>query len=893
MLIEKMKEYNYAINSRNLVNQNDMIGFIKEFMDASVENNERISVCSEACVVFWNMCLKMRVDTDSEEFVSSIIEFVRFTSVNLASNSDRQVQESDVFYLQKGSALVRFLFYLSSQNDSVDNLDFDFIDYYGKLCDVMDSIKWLFQLRVEDKLLFPIHVLLDRIIVNDFKPTEENFLQLIFSLQIFNKIDEFDQEDDIRKNILEISEKHHVKILSYLCDRGELLHGEYASVNSLKNQVLIAKRNNSILIRSQNSIYFDSMVGVCEETNNLGNVIANYIEFELLPNQELSSFVDVMRNGCNKTKRDMLIDVLKRGCFNCLMPQSVIINKDTGRYESLLNVYSHNDECIINSKDNYVENCWENFWNVLAKSQDGIRDAGLYVDSNNVNVLTLDFVIQFYRELVMEKTSSYLEMVANFKDDLFYQNQMIECYFERELERGEIVKAIELYYNFIKNHFNFKEVIESDPMTKFTKLIMPYAPFLPYSGNVDDLFNKMLLGEYFVSENIEEYRLETMVIKRGRSNKRLYHIGDVEIEKKCIESDEYDIDELKDETCKVFYSSELGKAIYLHEYKKLELLLKDIRSICCNAVIQECFIGKSSVKDITAIIKMIGVGQEVAHIYGINECEITADWIYLFKLLWHMQLYEFDEVRYSIFEKLIFDNFYTDYILHMEGDVNTFIERLVLLEDGKTLFIAKETAGEASTLALSVEKRYFDRGAIRWAFDANKLQKELIENDGKIYFKGSDEPIKKVIFLTDNIISGSSTNKMLKYHLKNIVNEGEIRSFLDLPDGKNVWQIVKKNAIDEIEIRCLFCFEEGKNKLKKIYEWDQVKVYAVNLIPEGRYTCTEDVKKIIEELYDEECQGLNQKCVLRPINMPADKILPKKVKDVEKISGIFRRKDEK
>lgn len=135
---------------------------------------------------------------------------------------------------------------------------------------------------------------------------------------------------------------------------------------------------------------------------------------------------------------------------------------------------------------------------------------------------------------------------------------------------------------------------------------------------------------------------------------------------------------------------------------------------------------------------------------------------------------------------------------------------------------------------------------------------------------------------------------MLNYYLFDIVKENEKRTYLNLPKGKKISEIFKKNR-PKISVYTIFCSEIGKEKLENDFVKQELHIKEVDLIPKGKFHWTEEVEKIICELYGSENRKSREEryqCIFRPCNLPYENILPEHLKDTFKLVGIFRRKGE-
>lgn len=180
---------------------------------------ERITCLRIYCEVFWMICIKYGDSDKCGMNINQMIEFVNFVATN-------EEIINHPFYENKEDMFVRFLYWLmhrteeyTTKSKNVKN----FMKFYNKLHDVLDMVKWIFSLELEDgKRVFPIQRLIEDVAI-DFQLDEEHYLQLVFSLQLFNDvIDEGSTRDVVRDKMLKIANEHNIELIKLLCNDGKI-----------------------------------------------------------------------------------------------------------------------------------------------------------------------------------------------------------------------------------------------------------------------------------------------------------------------------------------------------------------------------------------------------------------------------------------------------------------------------------------------------------------------------------------------------------------------------------------------------------------------------------------------------------------------------------------------
>lgn len=886
MLKKKLNDFILLMNAKTNAEEQDMYRLWEFYLDETITTDERKNCIKEYANAFWCLCTKWIGFNENSEYlehINKIKNFVSFFSAIAPDNEDR-------FYEDKEVVFIKFLGWLRNRKDSYNaDQDNKFYDFYRKLNDVIGQVKWIFDLEVNGERIFPIHRLLEDA-ATGFELTEEHYLQLVFSLQLFNRVNQISNDKDvIRLKMLSIAEEFHIYLIKMLCEGGEILYGENAGINSAKNGTIVALRGNEVLVRNINENYFD-VKGCQFEGENEENAIAYYYTYNREAYEEPFSFSFVMKNGSNASKQAILKELMKNNIYNIFLGDVFWVNIQTNMYTRLINPFAKRDDFLISEGKIVGEEktLYKTFWNHIRADQNGLRTCTIS-QKGYINILTLDFLVEFCIKLCDEENSC-LEILTELTDEDFFQNQLIKAYFEEELHNGRVLSALRKYAKFLNDYMNIEQVSVKTQFGQYFHLVMPYAIYIPFEGNKENLFESLKNEKYIDEEvtveelkigvgigNISEYTVANEII----SEEKIYSISGINIESSKIKSG----------TC--FLSKDKKQVYVLGEYEDVIDIIEKIASVSSQFMIGNQWLDDVNHLDkIIRIITNIGFDNVIYESLGTTYKDIYTSNIALYKFLWLMQVFQFDREKYKKFESMILKGFYCSFVLNPDKMMKQYLSEIEKMSNNKALIIAKEPDGAGATLNLLIE-RYSngDRGSLRKAFDGNTINKNLKEQDGIYYYINT--PVSDIVFLTDNALSGKSTTNMLNFYLKRIKMPGDRRSYIFEKDNNHIPDILEKNKDVKITIKTIFYSERAKEKIKKEFPDYEIDITG-DILDNNKFNWTEDMNEVIRELFGNATEPIckNVQCVLRPCNLPYDEILPDILKDTTKLIGVFRRKDD-
>lgn len=887
MLKKRLNDYILLMHAKTKTDETDMNSLWQLYADDALTTDERKNCIKEYASAFWFLCAKWGGFSESKNGMGYIDKILKFISFFSAVSSE----EEGRFYECKEVVFIKFLVWLRDRKNSYNtNQDRKFYDFYRKLNDVIGQVKWVFELEDNGEKVFPIHRLLEDA-ATDFELTEEHYLQLIFSLQLFNRVNQVnDGKESIKAKMLAIAEEFHIYLIKMLCDGGELLYGENAGINSAKNGTIVAIWRNEVLIRNINRDYFGTTE--CNfEGENKENAIAYYYVYSKEPFEEPHSFTYIMKRGINISKQMVLKELMKNKIYNVFLGDVFWVNTQTNEYTRLINPFANNDDFLISEGKIVKEKrtLYETFWNQIeADDCNGLRTSTI-AQMGTINVLTMDFLTVFCTKLCNEENTC-LNILTELTEKDFFQNQLFEAYFEEELHNGRILDALRKYAKFVSDYSNIEQVSVKTQFSQYFHLVMPYSVYIPFEGQVEKLF-ECLKNQKYVDENvvIEELKVETAI-----GNVYEYKVGD-----ETISEDEiFSILGLKIESTKVkaglcLFEKDKKQVYLLGEHEDVIDIIKKISKISSGFIIGNQWLSDvNHMNKLVKIIKNIGFDNSIYKFLGTTYQDPSVSNIALYKLLWLMQVFQLDKVRYTRFEEMILKGFYCSFVLEPSKMIKKYLDEIEELSKDNTLIIAKEPDGVGATLNLLIE-RYSngDRGSLRMAFDGNTINRNLkVQGDEYCYM---NVPISKIVFLTDNALSGKSTIDMLNYYLKKKKSPDDKRSYIFGTRNNHIPEILVKNENIKIIVKSIFYSERANERIKQEFPEYEIDITGDKL-ENNRFNWTEEMNGVIRELFGNATEPVqnNVQCVLRPYNLPYDKVLPDVLKDTTRLIGIFRRKED-
>ena len=647
------------VNTKDIAEENDYTRLWELYLkEESAE--EKIKCIREYSDAFWCICARCKIENSRSDFIKHIENMKNFISF-ISANSSSQFRG---IYESKSIAFVNFLEWLMNRSKAYETSQVEkFKDFYRKLNDIIGKVKWIFELELDGIKVFPIHRLIEDA-VTDFELTEEHYLQLVFSLQLFNRIEDISKDEgNIKERMIQLSKEFHLEIIEMLCDNGQLLYGENAGINSAQNGTIVVIQGNKILIRNIDSEYFE---GDCSfEGDGKENAIAYYITYNKQDYERVTSFEEIIKSDNYQSKLRLFIDLLQNKIYNVFLGEIFLVDERNDSYTQVINKYGKNDDYIISDGRVFrgEKTLFETFWKRIESDQNGIRMCPI-AKTGSLNVLTLDFLSVFCKSLCNSE-SNYFDELFDLESDKYYQNQLFEKYFKISLKEGRILDAIRKYGIFVKDYLNIEMVSVDTSFSEMPHLILPYSIYVPFDGDKEKLFSELLAEKYIDEEVI----VETLVVNKKIGNRIEFKVGDSVIETEKI----YNLSGINMDTGSIssticFYAQRKKSVYLLGEYADVIDTISNLLKVSENYVIDENWLPKLKTKfdKIIKIINNIGFEQKTYAVLGARVNDPFTTSIALYKFLWLMQVFQFDLDKYTEFEQMILEGFYCKFVLEPE-----------------------------------------------------------------------------------------------------------------------------------------------------------------------------------------------------------------------------------
>ena len=762
----------------------------------------------------------------------------------------------------------------------VDNKASEIVQQYWAFQDILPMVKGLFLLeKCEGVRLYPIYEMMIGMI-QDFECDNDHLVNLAIALQMFETAGTYakiEESAKIREEILKIADKRNIQFLRYLVEGGTLLFDED---DYKKNGTLMVVKNRQIIIRNIKPNYFSSYFSdeIIEEENQL----AWFATISLNADEELTDLADVFYNGTQHDKQKLLEMAEEEEIFNIFLPKRIVRNKNNHEIKRFLNPASAKDRVIVCCTKE-EENSKQGFLKMLRSKEAKVR--GCWIFRDNFDVLTVDFYAAFFIDVVKDRWKICVDLETG--KEQFYQGWLIDRFLtetlnDEEKNDEEILKDL---YDFLIQYFDFKEFNEEALMDGRLLAFPCLGNFIPI---LKDYFSPESMKKRILSGQEEEWECGRAAYCDSRqkweiSGRRLK-------ESEFLTSDLISVTEggqkLPKEDLIVFISQDNARVIYSDTVMQANKRLRKIQDILERQVVKYdskgCYMGKN----LDRLLHLMDANNFDKEIYDFFQADdkVKRKIVCLYKVLWHFQIFNITKEHISNFWRLILEKHYCKMVEDESSIKNYFDEMSEFSDENGTLVIAKESSGNDSTLHYLYQKfGHGDRSRKRlsYAFDAGAINKRLKIDGNKITW--NENELKKIIFMSDNLMNGGSLRKMLNYQIKGEDDATRDYVRLDCP----VSEILKKNPHIKVEIHIAFGFKNCVEEIEKKYP---VSIVIHNIIPE-KFRSDSDTVKLVEELYDRKTDE-RICCVFRYNNQPFKSVLPEIALDSRKRVGLFQRTEE-
>lgn len=850
------------------VSQQEVLSLIDEInqIEASLRQSE-IEKLSEILIMelqWFHDWEKVKRDTDFSKKISECIEMMAVTEY-----SAKNAYKESLYFLrglrEKGGA----------EKTS------DIVQSYWKFQDILPTIKGIFLLENTDGTkVYPVYELVIGL-AQDFKKDNEHLVELAIALQLFEKISsyvEINEQKAVRKAILEIAQEHGIAFLEKLVNNGEIIS---CPQDYRYNGTLVVQCERDIIIRNIHREYFEGLVA--EEDILSEERLAWYIVVKLAPDEETITLEEVFLKGTQNEKLTLLKLMEEEASYNLFSAPYIVRNSKDHRVLRLLNPAASHDKAIVcnNTKE---ENEKDGFLKMLRMGIQNLRGCWLFKD--DCDVLTVDFYAAFYLEVVKNQWKFCVDL-DNHKNQ-FYQECLMNRYLTETLQEASMEDAgmvVEKLYAFINQYFNFEQV---DEHTLMNGDLLAF----PWIGTVAEQIGKFYSEKHIRlqlwGESATQWKY-TKAIFQSKSKK--WEVDGRQVRK----SDFLDLDLQKitehggnvpQRDIDVFVNSEDQSIVYYEDLRKSKGKVRFLEELVDEQVMRYDERQRYFGKNMKRMLRILVANRLKKEVFDCFQCrDETKEMVCLYKLCWHFQVFGITEEVIDSFWKLMLEEHYLGMVEDTDA-INTYFEKMQQLAvEAGTLVIAKESSGNDSTLQYLFEEYKHNensgRCVLSLAFDSGKVNKELKKAGNQILWRGS--PLKKIVFMVDNLMHGSSLESLLKYHIRGMNNDRRDYLNLEIP----VSQMLQEFPDLEIEVHVMFGFKDCVEKIQQAYS---VNIVIHNEISSD-FCSDKTTNDLVEKLYGEsKPEGIC--CVFRYNNQPFKMVFPDYVCECNKRTGLFYRHNE-
>lgn len=808
-------------------------------------------------------------------------ELVKESQINIIIELCDMIAVSEIDYNKGSYAFIKFLYFLKSDKQfSFYKNDSDLLQQYSLFGDIIDQVSWVFSIRKEGEIVFPLHELLSKLAV-DFECNNESLVRLAIALQLFSLANEWIQlsdDDDTRKRITNIAEKYNIRFLQYLLKGGKL--SIKSNENYIKNGTMIFQLDNSLLIRNTSRAYFDED---CDsEIDDSNNPIAFFVEITKPENGTLSNFVDLLgRENEYYLKLEILDEVFHTKNFNILYDDLIFVDNNSSKFLGFVNIFGKNDKYIV-YKDNKLSSNLSNFLTILKEHVHNIRGSILYRD--NMDVLTLDFLISIF-DFIPNNINFSLSSICDDEHGDFFQNLIIKKCFE-EAKKQSIQLYSEMLFRYSSYYSNYlAEIKINTNMADVKALIMPYKLYFDFE-DMDEFYD---FEKVRIFGDIQGDKIVWGTIKYEETPLPTFFVSDTENTVNLFDFEGNRISSFQPgKTIECFIDTEKSIAYYDQEqymsYKEINRLIEWNKNSKLTYHDFKAINGQDLYRT-AEIIDLIKLTIENYIPFNLEREEGKNLIIPYYKLLWHFALHGWNYDNVKSFFELVLNRHYTDSVLCYKKCFKVFDE--IEESDGSTLYVAKESYANQGTLFLLCSeyiRKYGKRYHLGYMFNADMIKENLEELSDGYYFKS--KKIEKIVIVTDMLMNGKAMTDALNFYLRSVPND--IKKFVKIND--EIKSILHKNNEVKIEVISLWGFKSSIANIEKQFSDLNVSVKIKNVISD-KYRLDDETRKIISNLYNKPISK-ELCCVFRYNNMSASSVFPSYVTATTKIGGIFNRKNE-
>lgn len=801
-------------------------------------------------------------NSDDKEVIQGIINAFKNIK-NMKSFDENNQKEIPDSYLM----VLVFLKNLNDMNDiGFENtvLDEGMHSQFEELSEILESIRIVFKIEEENKVVFPLARLLSKVIISEkFKIDILDITTintLLLALEVFSNVDYHSQKNQLTKLI----DDCNIKCLKYLENSKVIKIDETNWKNNFKkNGVLILADldKQSILIRHESKAYFTNIENelIENELNSDGIRIASYYEYSYDSNQQFISFEEIIKSQDIQVIFKALNLIYNKKNYNVFHKQAFI---RSGSELKVVNPFNINDAHIIkehnssatvpSSVNSVTKDCLSKYYLEII-IQDGLNCACIGLICNLLEIEPLN----------------PFDLLLNLNTKSSYQNQIIN--------------------NWIKNTNN--------PDTNLIEIQSKFFSNLGYTSNQSDIRNAHLKGLFLYPLKFDEKLVNVIINKKFKFgveqtydffksrvttsfdgvNKNIEIDGVIQNSRDVIYYDE-DEDSIDGEEFFVIKTSDSK----LHVSKSIDSLGKLNEKIVREneKLIDYDSITKISEIQINYVMEHIKLHEKALISYSHNNLSFNSvSRIRLINNILYYRLY-----NDSKWEKLL-----EILALHKKITFET-ITNIVDSSVTGVLYVPKEV-NESDSVFSSIVPTYLKNGYARTP-DIYYNQLELVNSEYNL----RGHKISEITILFDTLQSGTSTIRTLDFYFEkygeNYIGNQPNRTIIYYSNGKPV-QLIEILRTNNAKLKVIFLngTSEGKQKIEEYFTKlsIQVEITCPNNIT---LKADEKLINLSNELYGSCGLNIGNYPIIREFNQPKKNVFPNEMLDVERIFSLFVKKKE-
>lgn len=849
-------------------------------IDFLSENREDVAALFYQVLCTFQRTCKGKIGEEIEKETISLFEHIAQLSTDL-ENQSKDSNLMTIWFLNE--------LYQKARISKETAIDMDGLkEDIGNLIAGLGDIRYVFKIKQNGEKAFPIN----RLIVRVLKDDEFSSMKAItlYHIKMFQLAVELFHEENEKEVINKLVDECNLKFLDYLDGTHKIIDTK-DFLNYQKNGVMIFYNGskNSVLIRHEKKSYFktdepkwEEYVGV--EVNAQKDVIGHYVIIEDLKNIELLDFSALMKKNPT-TALELIYD---KGFYNIFCENSLYL---LGDEIYPINKYSVNDKYII-------EGFLDRQGKVYKKDKlntviQGYKMVG--IKRNALNQVSFGLC-----QCLLEKNNIGVEQLGlnSLSNGEWYQNQVLKNWVNANSNIKEalefVLKKLILDLEYCKNNLVYHNIKETD--------LLPYSLDFGWVYNIlnipqekKSIYVGVVAGNGEGSHCLYINNIKTMA---GKSNPQ----------KECLNLEEL-----------VFYSelSELEKEEYNTEGVEHYVVFDDSQDRWYGSIEDEILY--RYIVQLELIMDRNSLDAELCNIITINQFKDIKGYMELHKDALMAEdagekvFLDFDSmVVYRLVHNLIWNkiskdkwnSFYKIIMHHQKLKFSDIADDIVFQrKEENALYVPKDNSGSDGTLC----RTYFEYLVDKTKRERNSIYSPKITFDeGESKYKIREKVIEKIVFLFDNICSGTGSCNALAFYLnkEELVSSGwdeSKKTIMRMSQQKYqvndeivpVHKIIEMNKITEINVHSYYGTEAGVRRIESLLEkcaYDNVKVDYKHKITKYYMQIADEVKKIWSETPD----TTRDYCTfIREFNQPKKNVFPSKMlEDAGKSICLFVKKSE-